>query len=98
MRLTYRDKDFRGVIVHTAASDSEPTGSANGRLSFEITLKAGHSWRRRLTYDLVDRVERVRAPRESATASATSGHARKMEGGGASVKIQSSNEEFYSML
>ena len=97
LRLTYRNKDFcRGVIVHTAASDSEPTGSANGRLSFEITLKAGHSWHRRLTYDLVDGVERVRAPRESATASATSGHARKMEEWRRRVlKIQSSNEEFY---
>ena len=96
LRLTYRNKDFcRGVIVHTAASDGEPTGSANGRLSFEMTLKAGQSWHRSLTYDLVDGVRRVRAPRESANASATSGHARKMEEWRRQVlKVQSSNEEF----
>ena len=96
LRLTYRNKDFcRGVIVHTAASDGEPTGSANGRLSFEITLKARQSWHRRLTCDLVDGVQRVQAPRESANAIATSGHARKMEEWRRQVlKLQSSNEEF----
>jgi glycogen debranching enzyme len=96
-RLTYRNKDFcREVIVQTAANRGEQTGSANGRLSFDITLKAGQSWRRRLAYDLVDGPQRIRAPRESANSCATSGHSRKMEDWRRQVlKIQSSNEEFY---
>jgi len=96
-RLTYRNKDFhREVIVQTGASGGERTGSANGRLTFDITLKAGQRWHRRLTYDLVDGAERIRAPRASATDSAISGHARKMEDWRRKVlKIQSSNEEFH---
>ncbi len=63
-RLTYRNKDFcREVIVQTGSSGDGPAGSANGRLSFDICLKAGQGWHRRLTYDLVDGAERIRAPR-----------------------------------
>ena len=96
-RLTYRNKDFcREVIVQTGASGGEPTGSANGRLSFDIRLKAGQGWHRRLTYDLVDGTERIRAPRESAKDTTISGHSRKMEDWRRKVlKIQCSNDEFH---
>ena len=44
LRLTYRNKDFcREVIVQTPRGDGEPTVNANGRLSFDIALKAGQS-------------------------------------------------------
>ena len=42
LRITYRNKDFcREVIVRTGEGDGEPAANANGRLSFDITLKAG---------------------------------------------------------
>ena len=42
LRITYRNKDFcREVIVRTGEGDGEPTVNANGRLSFDIALKAG---------------------------------------------------------
>ena len=97
LRLTYRNKDFcREVIVHAAGSDSAPTVNANGRLGFNIALKAGQSWHRSLTYDLVDGAQRIRAPRECADAGAASPHARNMEEWRRKVlKIRTSNEEFY---
>ena len=55
LRFTYRNKDFcREVIVHTGAGDGEAAVNANGRLSFDIALKAGQAWHRCLIYDLVD--------------------------------------------
>jgi hypothetical protein len=47
LRLTYRNKDFcREVLVRTGEGDGEPPVNANGRLSFDVTLKAGLAWRR----------------------------------------------------
>ena len=64
LRVTYRNKDFRReVIVRTGKGDGEPTVNANGRLSFDVALKAGQAWHRCLIYDLVDGAERIRAPR-----------------------------------
>ena len=97
LRVTYRNKDFcREVIVRAGEGDGEPTVNANGRLSFDITLKAGQAWHRCLTYDLVDGVKHIRAPRECTASSATSDHANKMEKWRRGVlKIGSSNEKFY---
>jgi hypothetical protein len=42
LRFTYRNKDFcREVIVRTGEGDGELTVTANGRLSFDVALKAG---------------------------------------------------------
>lgn len=97
LRLTYRNKDFcREVIVRTADGDGEPTVQANGRLSFDIALKAGEAWHRCLTYDLVDGSQQLRAPRECSHASATSDHAGKINKWRRTVlKVSTSNEEFY---
>jgi len=94
LRVTYRNKDFcREVIIHTAHGDGQPTVNANGRLSFDIALKAGQGWHRCLIYDLVDGEESIRAPRQCADASATSVYAGKMEKWRRKVlKIHSSNE------
>jgi glycogen debranching enzyme len=70
--------------------------SANGRLSFDIALKAGQAWHRCLIYDLTDGAELMRAPRECTHSSATSDHAEKMDEWQRTVlKIRTSNEEFY---
>jgi N-terminal domain of (some) glycogen debranching enzymes len=80
LRITYRNKDFcREVIVNTGEGDGEPTVNANGRLSFDIALKAGQAWHRCLIYDLVDGKKRILAPRECTHSSAKSDHAGKMD-------------------
>jgi glycogen debranching enzyme len=84
------------VIVRTGEGDGEPTVNANGRLSFDIALKAGQAWHRCLIYDLVDGASSIRAPRECTDSSATSDHAAKMDEWQRTVlKIETSNEEFY---
>src|SRR6202166_1466406 len=97
LRITYRNKDFcREVIVRTGEGDGEPAVNANGRLSFDIALKAGQAWHRCLIYDLVDGAKRTLAPRECTHSSATSDHAGKMDECQRTVlKIRTSNEEFY---
>jgi N-terminal domain of (some) glycogen debranching enzymes len=70
LRISYVNKDFcREVIVRTANGDGAPTVNANGRLSFDIALKAGQGWHRCLIYDLVDGPKRLRAPRGCAHSS-----------------------------
>jgi glycogen debranching enzyme len=97
LQITYRNKDFcRGATIRTGEGDGESTVNANGRLSFDIALKAGQAWHRCLTYDLTDGVKRMRAPRRCTDSSATSDHAQKMDTWQRKVlKINASNEEFY---
>jgi glycogen debranching enzyme len=97
LRISYRNKDFcRKVIIRTGDGDGEPAASANGRLSFDIALKAGQAWHRCLIYDLMDGAERMRAPRPCTHSSETSDHAEKMDEWQRTVlKIRTSNEEFY---
>src|ERR1700726_1623984 len=78
--ITYGNKDFcRELIIRIGDSDGEPALSANGRLSFDIALKAGQAWHRCLIYDLMDGTERTRAPRECSHSSTASDHAGKMD-------------------
>jgi glycogen debranching enzyme len=95
--LAYRNKDFcRKVIIRTVGGNGEPTVNANGRLSFDIALKAGQAWHRCLIYDFADGAEQLRAPRACSHFSATSDHAAKMDEWQRKVlKIRTSNEEFY---
>jgi glycogen debranching enzyme len=97
LRLTYRNRDFcREVIVNAGAGDGEPAVNANGRLSFDVALKAGQAWRRSLTYDLVDGAKRILAPRADAHSSEKSAHAEGIDKWRRAVlKINCGNEEFY---
>jgi glycogen debranching enzyme len=97
LRVSYRNKDFcRKLIIRAGDGDGEPTVNANGRLSFDIALKASQAWHRCLIYDLMDGEERMRAPRECTHSSAASDHADKMDEWQRTVlKIRTSNEEFY---
>jgi glycogen debranching enzyme len=96
-RIVYRNKDFsRAVIVRIKEANGEPAVNANGRLSFDITLKAGQTWHRCLTYDLMDGAKRIPSPRECSHFSASSSHADKMdEWRRVVLKIETSNEEYY---
>ena len=97
LRITYRNKDFcRGVTVRTRGGHGEPAVNANGRLSFDIALKAGQAWHRCLIYDLTDDAEHVRAPRQCTDSNVRSAHANKIDKWRRAVlKINTSNEEFY---
>jgi glycogen debranching enzyme len=97
LRITYRNKDFcREVVVRTGDGDGAPTVYANGRLSFDVSLKPGQAWHRCLIYDLVDGKKSTRASRECTYSSANSAHTRNMDEWQRTVlKIETSNEEFY---
>ncbi len=97
LRMTYRNKDFcREVIVRVGKGDGDPASSANGRLSFEIALKAGAAWHRCLIYELADGEKRIRAPGGCTDSSAMTHHAEKVSKWQRTVlKITTSNEEFY---
>jgi glycogen debranching enzyme len=97
IRVCYRNKDFcRELIIRTGDGDGEPTVNTNGRLSFDIALKASQAWHRCLIYDLMDGEELMRAPRECTHSGAASDHADKMDEWQRTVlKIRTSNEEFY---
>jgi glycogen debranching enzyme len=97
LRVTYRNKDFsREVIIRAENGDGRPAVNTNGRLSFDVSLKAGQAWHRCLIYDLVDGAERIRAPRRCVHSYERSVHAGNMDKWQRSVlKVDTSNEEFY---
>jgi glycogen debranching enzyme len=97
LRIAYRNRDFRRqIIIRTGEGDGQPTVAANGRLSFDISLKPGQAWRRCLNYDLMDGKERIRAPRDCIHSSTKTDHANKVSDWQRTVlKIETSNEEFY---
>src|SRR6202049_4051381 len=97
LRFTYRNKQFcREVIVYTGQGDGKPAVHANGRLSFDIALKAGQAWHRCLIYDLVDGASRMRARRQCSDSDTVLNHVGKIiEWQRKVLKIETSNEEFY---
>jgi glycogen debranching enzyme len=97
LHMTYQNKDFgREVIVRVSEGDGRPAVNANGRLSFDIALKAGQAWHRCLSYDLKDGAKRIPAARECTHFSADSIHASNIaEWQRTVLKIETSNEEFY---
>ena len=95
LRITYRNRDFcREVVVRADHGDGEPTVNANGRLSFDIALKAGQAWHRCLIYDLLDGQKRFKAPRQCTDFSEVL-DAKIDEWQHTVLKIKTSNEEFY---
>jgi glycogen debranching enzyme len=97
LQIAYRNRDFeRGLIVRTRGPKGKPTINANGRLSFDVALKAGQAWHRCLTYDLQDGPKLIKGPPECNGSPAKSGHTTKMvEWQRTVLKINTSNEEFY---
>jgi glycogen debranching enzyme len=97
LRFAYRNKQFcREVIVYTGQGDGKPAVNVNGRLSFDIALKAGQAWHRCLIYDLVDGASRIRAPKQCSDSGTVLNHVGKIIGWQRKVlKIETSNEEFY---
>ncbi len=64
LTTTYTNKDFsRAIRIRAGKADSLMT-YANGRLSFNIELKTGKSWRACLLYDFADGETWIAAPNE----------------------------------
>jgi glycogen debranching enzyme len=97
LRFAYCNKQFsREVIIYAGQGDGKPAVNANGRLSFDVALKAGQSWHRCLIYDLVDGASRIRAPRQcSDSGTVLNKIAGIIEWQRTVLKIETSNEEFY---
>ena len=92
----YRNKDFhRAVSISVDSADSRAV-YANGRLSFEIDLEKGASWRCCLLYELTAGERAYPAPNRRPV---NNGGAGESEGGKewreTVLKIRTSNEEFY---
>jgi glycogen debranching enzyme len=95
-RFSYRNKDFRRELWVRAEGAGKRAVDANGRLSFDVALKPGQAWRRRLLYDLVDGPARTAAPRTRRRSDAGSDHEHKLERWRQNVlKIETTNEDFY---
>jgi glycogen debranching enzyme len=97
LRIMYCNRDFsRAVRVQMSDGDGSPAVNANGRLSFDVSLKAGQTWHRCLRYELMDGARRFAPPRECVAFSTRSSHARKIDEWQQTVlKLNTSNEEFY---
>ncbi len=95
LRTVYRNRDFcREVNVVTRQSDSSPV-YANGRISFEVALKPGDSWRACLAYELGDGKARFAAPHECIADVAKSKVGRQLEEWNrTALKVRSGNEDF----
>ena len=95
LRSEYRNADFlRGLSV--TARGTTPAVYANGRLSFDIDLAPGECWHLCLLTDLHDGAETLPAPTACTHDCHSSDVARRLERWRENtMKLQSSNEEFY---
>lgn len=99
LRTAYRNRDFIRAVTISPARSSTKAVYANGRLSFEVTLKPGEPWHCCLLYTLTDGDRHLAAPTECIGDSHTSHHAETMADWLANVvKIRTSNEEFYRLF
>lgn len=96
LRVTYHNKDFSRQLSVTAKPSGAKGVYANGRISFEISLKPAEIWNCCLLYDLLDGQQRYPAPREGIANCESSRHQQSLaEWERTVLKITSSNEEFY---
>jgi glycogen debranching enzyme len=96
LRTVYSNGDFsRSVII----SMSQPCVYANGRLSFEVALAPGETWRACLLYTLEDGGKRAAAPRACTDDHHRSRHAETLRDWLDTVAtIRTSNEEYYRLF
>jgi glycogen debranching enzyme len=99
LRTTYRNGDFTRAVTVSPKRSSSKAVFANGRLSFEIALKAGESWHCCLLYALSDGAQHLPSPPHCIGDSDKSRHAETMADWLKNVvKIETSNEEFYRLF
>ncbi len=98
LRTTYDNADFHRALCVTAVGDC-PVQYANGRLSFEVTLKPLETWHSCLLYELEADDEVIGAPTPCIHDSGTTTPALQLaEWRRRALKLNSSNEEFYRLF
>ena len=96
LRTAYVNKDFRRDITIAAKQSSSPPVYANGRMSFDVRLEPKQAWHTCLLYEFGGRDQVQRAPRHCVREHLTSETAgRREEWRKKTLKLTSSNEEFY---
>jgi glycogen debranching enzyme len=99
VRTAYSNRDFHRAVTVSIARATSSAVSANGRLSFDVSLQPGEAWHTCLLYALEDGENPFPAPRECVAASAKSRHAETLSQWLQTVvKIETSNEEFYRLF
>jgi glycogen debranching enzyme len=97
-RLTtsYVNGDFERHLTTTAQKSSSKPVYANGRISFEVALEPGESWRTCLLYAIEDGERRHEAPDHCITETRGAEPQRGLsDWRAAALKIEAGNEEFY---
>src|SRR5262249_17878094 len=99
VRTAYSNRDFKRAVTIAVLHASSKAVSANGRLSFEITLQPRQDWHVCLLYTLEDGEQQLRAPPDCFGQNHKPRHSETMADWLESVvKIQTSNEEFYRLF
>jgi glycogen debranching enzyme len=99
LRTTYRNDDFTRAVTISPVQPSGKAVYANGRLSFEVSLKPGEPWHCCLLYTLADGDRHLASPTDCIGNSHKSRHAETMADWLKNVvKIRTSNEEFYRLF
>jgi glycogen debranching enzyme len=97
LRTVYRNSDFSRAVAIRAHSPVKAV-YANGRLSFEVSLKPGEAWHTCLLYTLEDGDKHFAPPLSCIGDSHKSCHAETMaEWLRTVLKIRTSNEEIYCL-
>jgi len=99
LRVAYRNADFSRAVTITPTRSSSKAVYANGRLSFEVSLKPGEPWHCCLLYVLTDGDRHRNAPTHCIGDADKSRHADTLADWLKNVvEIQTSNEEFYRLF
>jgi glycogen debranching enzyme len=96
LHTSYENNGFhRALTIQVRKAGTRPV-YANGRISFDIHLAPGQAWHACLLYEVFDGQRRVPAPPACIARSLTSKRAKLLsEWQQRSLKISTSNEEFY---
>jgi glycogen debranching enzyme len=99
VRTEYSNRDFRRAVTILVARAPRKAVSANGRLSFEVTLAPNEIWHACLLYTFEDGDQVFQPSDECVETGNKSPHLRTMSQWlKAVVKIRASNEEFYRLF
>jgi glycogen debranching enzyme len=96
-RLTasYRNRDFRRDLVVTPHRNAAPCVFANGRISFEMTIKPGQIWHTCLEYSAIVGTHHYAAPGQCIAHAHSSELGKPLEEWCKTVlKVRTSNQEF----
>jgi glycogen debranching enzyme len=96
LRAAYVNQDFRRAVTIRAKGGSSAPVYANGRISFDVGLDPGEAWHTCLLYEFGVDGHTQRAPQHCVHEHVASEAAERREDwGDKTLKITTSNEEFY---